>query len=83
MGAVGDGEGQVMAVLAGQGIAQLPTWLIQRHLDSGALVEVLAPLATDGLAMNLVWLKSREALPKVHALLEFLTARLTPAGSVA
>ena len=81
--AVGDGGGQVMAVLAGQGIAQLPTWLVQRHLDSGALVEVLAPLATDGLAMNLVWLKSRESLPKVHALLEFLTARLTPAGTVA
>jgi hypothetical protein len=39
-------------------------------------------LATDGLPMNLVWLKSRESLPKVHALLEFLTARLTPSGAV-
>jgi len=79
--AVGDGEGEVMAVLAGLGIAQLPTWLAQRHLDSGALVEVLPEWATDGLAMNLVWLKSRENLPKVQALLAYLTARLTPSGS--
>lgn len=79
--AVGDGEGEVMAVLAGLGIAQLPTWLVQRHLDSGALVEVLPQLATDGLAMNLVWLKSRESLPKVSALVDYLSARLTPSGA--
>lgn len=79
--AVGDGEGEVMAVLAGLGIAQLPTWLAQKHLDSGAMVEVLPHLATDGLPMNLVWLKSRENLPKVQALLSYLGERLTPWGS--
>jgi DNA-binding transcriptional LysR family regulator len=79
--AVGDGEGEVMAALAGLGIAQLPTWLVQRHLDSGALVEVLPHLATDGLPMNLVWLKSREGLPKVRALLDYLSERLMPSGS--
>lgn len=79
--AVGDGEGEVIAALAGLGIAQLPTWLTQRHLDAGTLVEVLPQLATDGLPMNLVWLKSRENLPKVHALLEYLSARLEPSGS--
>ena len=78
--AVGDGEGEVMAVLAGLGVAQLPTWLAQTHLDSGRLVEVLPHLATDGLPMNLVWLKSREALPKVSALIAYLSANLTPAG---
>ena len=30
--AVGDGEGEVAAVLAGHGIGQLPTWLTQRHI---------------------------------------------------
>jgi DNA-binding transcriptional LysR family regulator len=78
--AVGDGEGEVMAVLAGLGIAQLPTWLVQTHLNSGRLVEVLPDLATDGLPMNLVWLKSREVLPKVSALITFLAANLTPDG---
>ncbi|WP_339488597.1 LysR family transcriptional regulator [Pseudomonas sp. EL_65y_Pfl2_R95] len=79
--AVGDGEGEVMAALAGLGIAQLPTWLTQCHLDAGTLVEVLPQLATDSLPMNLVWLKSRERLPKVQALLEYLSCRLEPYGS--
>lgn len=78
--AVGDGEGEVMAVLAGMGIAQLPTWLVQVHLNSGKLVEVLPHLASEGTPMNLVWLKSRDALPKVSALLAYLGANLTPAG---
>ncbi len=30
--------------------------------------------------MNLVWLKSREASPKVSALIAYLGANLTPAG---
>lgn len=78
--AVGDGEGEVMAALAGMGIAQLPTWLVQQHLNSGELEEVLPQLATDGLPMNLVWLKSRQGLPKVSALLDYLGDHLTPAG---
>lgn len=78
--AVGDGEGEVMAVLAGMGIAQLPTWLVQAHLDSGRLVEVLPHLATPGLPINLLWLKSREALPKVSGLIAYLGANLTPSG---
>jgi DNA-binding transcriptional LysR family regulator len=78
--AVGDGEGVVMAVLAGYGIAQLPTWLVKQHLDSGKLIEVLPQQATDGFPMNLVWLKKREALPKVNALLERLGNCLTPSG---
>lgn len=73
---VGDGEGLVTAVLAGCGIAQLPSWLVQRQLDEGTLVQVLPQLATDGMAINLAWQKSREKLPKVAALLEVLTAGL-------
>ena len=75
---VGDGEGQVMTVLAGCGIAQLPTWLIKQHLADGSLVQVLPHLASEGLAINLVWPKSRKALPKVSALLDALTVGLMP-----
>lgn len=75
---VGDGEGQVMTVLAGCGIAQLPTWLIKQQLADGSLVQVLPHLASDGLAINLVWPKSRQALPKVSALLDALAAGLMP-----
>ena len=78
--AVGDGESQAIAVARGHGIAQLPTWLVSQQLAAGTLVEVLPQLATNGLPMNLVWLKSRQNLPKVSALLAALAACLTPAG---
>lgn len=78
---VGDGEGLVIAVAAGCGIAQLPSWLVKRQLEEGTLVEVLPHLATNGLAINLVWIKSRQALPKVSALLETLAANLMPSAN--
>lgn len=78
--AVGDGEGQVVAVVDGHGIAQLPLWLVEDRLQAGTLVQVLPHLALDGLPMNLVWLKTRQNLPKVSALLEALAAALTPSG---
>ena len=78
--AVGDAVGQVSAILAGLGIAQLPTWAVQTQIAQGLLVEVLPQLATDGLPINLVWLKSRQYLPKVKLLLELLSSSLTPSG---
>jgi DNA-binding transcriptional LysR family regulator len=77
---VGDGEGLVVAVSSGCGIAQLPSWLIQRQLEEGTLIEVLPHLATDGMVINLVWQKSREQLPKVSALLDVLAANLSQAA---
>ncbi|WP_256679764.1 LysR substrate-binding domain-containing protein [Pseudomonas sp. PB120] len=65
---------------AGCGIAQLPTWLIQSQLEEETLVEVLPQLATDGLAINLAWVKSRQVLPKIQALLNVLADCLTPSG---
>ncbi|NBF07845.1 LysR family transcriptional regulator [Pseudomonas sp. Fl4BN1] len=78
---IGDGEGLLMAVLAGYGIAQMPSWLVKRQLAEGTLVEVLPQLATRGQVINLLWLKSRQGLPKVAALLEVLADSLTPAQS--
>jgi len=66
---VGDGEGLVIAVSAGCGIAQLPSWLIKRQLEEGTLVEVLPHLATDGLAINLIWLKSRQVLSQSQCII--------------
>ena len=43
-------------------------------------MEVLPHLATEGLAINLVWIKSRQMLPKVSALLDALTAGLVLPG---
>lgn len=73
---IGNGEAQVAAVTRGHGIAQLATWLIKKELASGELVEILPHMATHGLALHLAWPRSREALPKVQALVEWLSAAL-------
>jgi DNA-binding transcriptional LysR family regulator len=78
--AVGDSEGQALAVLAGKGIAQLPVWLVQEHLRSGKIVQILPELETDGLPMNLAWLRSRERVSRVRALVQRLKETLTPSG---
>lgn len=68
----GDSSAQVAAVLAGLGLAQLATWLVQDELKSGALLEVMSHLATDGLPLYLVWPRARQLTPKIDALLEAL-----------
>ncbi|MGF0238906.1 LysR family transcriptional regulator [Rhodococcus sp. IEGM1300] len=73
---VGDGDGLVMAAVAGCGIAQLPSWLVKQQLQAGTLVEVLPQLAMEGMEINLAWIKSRQALPRIQVLLEALVAGL-------
>ncbi|WP_394780363.1 LysR family transcriptional regulator [Undibacterium sp.] len=72
----GDGEAQLAAVRAGLGVAQFATWLVQDDLNSGALLEIMAPLATDGLPLHLVWPRARQLTPKVNVLLQELENRL-------
>ena len=78
--AIGDAEGQALAIMAGHGIAQLPTWLVQRPLDEGSLVEVLPEFASEGLPIHLAWLNSRQAQPKVSTLLTHLGQCLSGDG---
>lgn len=72
----GDGEAQMTAVLADMGVAQLATWLVRDHLASGAVVEVMAERAIDGLPLHIVWPLGRPMSPKVAALLDQLKAEL-------
>jgi DNA-binding transcriptional LysR family regulator len=69
---VGHGDAQVAAVLAGCGIAQLATWLVEGELQRGALVQFMPEQATAGLPLHLVWQRNRQLLPKVDALLAWL-----------
>lgn len=73
---VGHGDAQTEAVLAGGGVAQLATWLVDAHLASGQLVQLLPHAATEGLPLHLVWPRSRQLLPKVDGLLTYLGERL-------
>lgn len=73
---VGSADIVVDAVCRGLGVAQLSTWLIEDHLARGELVEVLPSFSADGLPLYLLWLRSRQLLPKVDALLSHLSERL-------
>ncbi|MFJ4153521.1 LysR family transcriptional regulator [Pseudomonas sp. NPDC089752] len=79
--AIGNAEGQLAMVLAGLGIAQLPTWLVQEQLDAGTLVPILPGLTTRGLPIHVAWLTSRQSLPKVQALVEVICNSFGAEGS--
>ncbi|WP_144633649.1 LysR family transcriptional regulator [Bordetella genomosp. 13] len=73
---VGSAEAHVEAVLRGFGVAQLPTWLIDTHLESGELVELAPSLRVQGLPLYVLWLRSRQVLPRVDLLIEHLARTL-------
>lgn len=70
--ALGNAEGEVAAVIAGCGIAQLPTWLVEKELESGVLVQVLPESSTTGLPISILWRKNKELLPKMALLINAL-----------
>jgi DNA-binding transcriptional LysR family regulator len=73
---LGQAEAQVAAVEAGWGIAQLATWLVERQLRDGTLVQILPGLATQGLPLYIVWQRSRQHAPKVQALIAHFSQTL-------
>jgi DNA-binding transcriptional LysR family regulator len=73
---LGQAEAQVVAVEAGLGIAQLATWLVERQLRAGTVVNILPQLATAGLPLHLVWQRSRQQAPRVQALIAHFAGSL-------
>ncbi|HEY4292299.1 LysR family transcriptional regulator [Luteibacter sp.] len=64
---LGNAEAQVDAAMAGAGVAQLPTWLIDEHLQRGELRHVLPGFDIEGLPVHVTWPRSRRLLAKVDA----------------
>lgn len=65
-------EAQLALTLAGLGITQLPTWLIQDDLDAGRLVQILDDHAAPGLPIHVVWPKAKQTIPRIAQLVETL-----------
>lgn len=72
--ALGDVDAQLQAVIAGLGVAQMPSWLIQHAVKQGDLEIILPQLQPEGLTLSVVWPRRKQFLPKVDALLSALTA---------
>ncbi|MFB9915931.1 LysR family transcriptional regulator [Gluconobacter kanchanaburiensis] len=73
---LGSAEAQVEAVKAGLGISQLASWLIEKELQSGELVDLAPDMSASGLKLHLVWPKQRETSAKVSMTLDALSKYL-------
>ena len=76
---VGDGDAVLAMALAGCGICQLPEFMVQAPLASGALVSVLDDAADEGIEMYALWPQTRHLLPKLRCVIDALEARVAGA----
>lgn len=72
--ALDDGEMLLTSVLAGCGLAQLPGWLVQEHVDRGALVTVLDEYAGAAMPIHVLWPRTRYIQPKLRVVIDALLA---------
>ncbi|HZZ12674.1 MAG TPA: LysR family transcriptional regulator [Paraburkholderia sp.] len=63
------------AVLAGMGIAMLPSILIDADLKANRLIEVLPDFAAPVRPLNLLYLRDRQMSPKLRSFIEFVMER--------
>ena len=72
MVAVNDAEANVCCALQHFGLAQLGAYQVRHHLDSGALVEVLADTPPTPMPMSLLYPQGRMGSPKVRAFADWV-----------
>lgn len=72
--ALDDGEMLLASVLAGCGLAQLPTWLVREPIASGALVTVLDEYAGAAMPIHAIWPRTRYLQPKLRIVIDALVA---------
>jgi DNA-binding transcriptional LysR family regulator len=75
---VDNGDALRAAALRGFGLAVLPSFLVGRDFQSGALVSVLDPFMPQDSAAYAVYPHARHLSPKVRAFVDFLAERYGP-----
>ncbi|MFL1552913.1 LysR family transcriptional regulator [Pseudomonas sp. D47] len=78
---IGDCEAILAATLAGCGLAQIPTWLVEEHLRSGALQSVLDDQAGDDTPIHAIWIKTPYLQPKMRVVIDALRLLAQSPGS--
>ena len=68
----GDGGAVAAAAVGGHGISQMPAFLAEDHLRSGALIELLPETRPPPTRYSAIYLDRRHLAPRIRALLDFL-----------
>jgi DNA-binding transcriptional LysR family regulator len=66
------GDAILRCILNDGGLAMLPTYIVGRHISSGALLPVLETLVDERTPIHAVWRQKNHRLPKIEAFLTFL-----------
>lgn len=70
--AINNGDAIVAAALAGIGICQLPTFMVQGYLNDGKLERVLGDYEAGSLPINALYPQNRHLSSKVRAFIEWV-----------
>jgi len=66
------GDSMLRTVLNGGGLAMLPTYIVGRHIQSGALVTVLDTQVDESTPVHALWRGNNHRWPKIKAMTAFL-----------
>jgi DNA-binding transcriptional LysR family regulator len=70
--AVNDGNALLAAVLAGLGIAHMPAFIAQSHIDAGTLAPVLADWTSDAVPISIVYSPNRHLSTRVRVFVDWM-----------
>ncbi|HYA72750.1 MAG TPA: LysR family transcriptional regulator [Roseiarcus sp.] len=73
-----NGDALRVAALKGLGLVNLPTFIVGRDLQAGALTTALDEFISQDMAMSAVYPHSRHLSPKVRAFVDFVADRFGP-----
>lgn len=76
--AINNGDALRVAALNGLGLTVLPTFIVGRDLQSGALLSLLSEYVPQELALHAVYPHPRHLSPKVRAFVDFIADRFGP-----
>lgn len=71
---VNDSNAYVAAGLAGLGVVQAPTFMVQKHIASGAMVPVLTGWCTSSLPIHVVYPPNRHLTTKLRVFVDWVAA---------
>jgi len=78
---IGDGEALLAVALAGGGLIQVPTWLVEEHVRTGALIPVLNEFSGGEMPIHVIWTKSSYLQPKLRVIVDELLLVAKAVGS--